>query len=284
MPRPTDRLAFRATKAATGTKAMLSESDTRTIRILSDMAGLLALAIAGYSIVAFDIYRPIVPDHQLGGTLSQDIGTLVCTLALLVLPRLARREPKAWLIWAGFAGFLWYNYALYAFEAIYTILYPAYLALVALSFYALVLFALKVRPAALRHGPRPPPRRTAALVLLAIIAMIAPIWLSIMVPAIGDARAPEASSIFALDLGFVFPLMVVCAIALLRARPVGDLLAIPLLIKASSIGLSVLLGTLLQPLFGRPIAWADVPVYALLGIIPLAVAMPFWRRLTVATD
>jgi hypothetical protein len=51
----------------------------------------------------------------------------------------------------------------------------------------------------------------------------------------------------------------------------GDLLAVPVLVKMATLGLSVLLGTLISPLYGLPLKPFDVAVYAALGAVPLAI-------------
>ena len=67
-----------------------------------------------------------------------------------------------------------------------------------------------------------------------------------------------------------------------REDSLGDALAIPVLIKVGTLGISVLLGTLLAPWFGQEIDPASVGIYALLGLGPLVFVVPFLLSLGVA--
>ena len=84
-----------------------------------------------------------------------------------------------------------------------------------------------------------------------------------------------------LDFVFVIPLMLLTAVLLLKKGMFGDLLAIPVLIKAGSIGLSVLVGTLISPLFGLPARPEEIATYALLGFGPLLLILPWMRGIRV---
>ena len=107
------------------------------------------------------------------------------------------------------------------------------------------------------------------------------LWLSILLPAMRSRIPPAASTIFVLDLAFFLPLLTIEAGLLFKKEALGDALVIPILIKVGTLGVSVLLGTLIAPWFGQEIDVASVGIYALLGIGPLLFAVPFLRSLGV---
>jgi hypothetical protein len=129
---------------------------------------------------------------------------------------------------------------------------------------------------------KPPPRRSTAIHFGLMIVMFAGLWLSILLPSMATRVPPDGNAIFVQDLAFVLPLLAVTARLLWLGRPMGDLLAVPVLVKMATLGLSVLLGTLIAPLYGQPLKPADVAVYAALGAVPLAILPIFLSRLRAA--
>jgi hypothetical protein len=217
-----------------------------------------------------------VPAAFLPGTLSQDVVSLLAGLAVLVTGRAIRRgSARAWLVWLGLLGYLFYAYSVYAFERVYSLQFLTYVAIVGLTLWAVILFFARADLQRLEAvTSRPLPRRSVAVYLLVLAATFAALWLSQVVPAIGAQRPPDGSTIFVLDLSFFLPLLVVEAGLLLRRRPLGDALGVPVLVLMSLIGASVLLGALLAPLFGHPFDPGGLVVYALLGLVSAGLA--FW--------
>lgn len=264
---------------------MIPQHRRRTPQVLSALAALLALLTAGVSLSDLGVYRPMTPEALLPGAASQDLVTILASLGIgLCLLGVRRGQEKLWLVWAGLLAYLTYGYALYAFERVYNEFYLAYVAILGLSVYGIGAFVAGADLAAVVSRPeRPPPRRATAGLLLTLLFLFVTLWLSILIPAMTSRTPPPGSAIFVLDLAFFLPLVGLEAILLLRASTLGDALAIPVLVKLGTLGTSVLLGTLLAPLFGGRIVLADVGVYSLLGIVPLAFLTVFWRRITVAT-
>jgi hypothetical protein len=250
--------------------------------VLGTMAAGAAIMAAVAGLAVPTLYTPSTPAELLPGAVSQDIMTLaVAVMALALLPRLRRGASRGWAVWLGLMGYLVYSYALYAFEKTMNPVYLLYVAVLSLALWAiLTAFANRV-PMAL--GPadpaHPPPRRAVAVFLLAMVGMFTLLWLSILIPA-SVAREPQpGTAIFVQDLAFVLPFLVVTARLLWLGRPLGDLLAIPVLVKMATLGLSVLLGTLISPLYGLPLKPFDVALYACLGAVPLIFLPLMLRRL-----
>jgi len=249
---------------------------------LSDAAAILTLAAVAAALMLPDPYVA-VPEHLRPGAWSQDAISAPAALALLTVnARIRAGWQKGWLIWAGLVGYLVYAYGLYAFDRVMNPAYPLYLAILSLSAFAAFGFLRAVNPGALRLGARSAPRRLVAGLFALLLALFVPLWLVHLVPAMA-ARAPlPGQTIFVLDLAFALPLVAVTAVMLWRGSPVGDLLAIPMLMKVAVLGVSVFLGTFYTwALFDGPFLPFDLALYALMGFGPAALILPVWRGLRV---
>lgn len=249
---------------------------------LSDAAAVLTLAAVAAALLLPDPYAA-VPDHLRPGAWSQDTISAHAALALLAVNRRLRRGwTKGWLIWAGLLGYLVYAYGLYSFDRVMNPAYPLYLAVLAASTPALMLFVRAVDPGRLTSAPRPPPRRAGAGLFGLLVVLFVALWLSQLLPAMA-ARAPlPGQTIFVLDLAFALPLTGLTAWLLWRAHPVGDLLAIPMLMKVAVLGVSVFLGTFYTwAFFDGPFLAFDLALYALMGFGPALLIWPVWRGLEV---
>lgn len=262
---------------------MVTISERSVLFVLSGIASIIALGVAGYSLTHPSIYRELIPDRFLPGTFSQDMVSVLAAFGLLLCIGLIRRGRSiAWLVWTGLLGYLFYAYALYSFDRLYTPLFLFYLAIMGCTIYALILFfrCADLSVLQLRPGRKHPPRKPVAALFLLLAVLFVVLWLSIIIPGMRDRTPPEGNSILVLDLAFVLPLLAIEARLLAEKAPLGDVLAIPILIKAGTLGLSVLIGTLLAPWFNQEIQFGSVLIYALMGGGPLLLILPFLRALT----
>ncbi len=264
---------------------MIDTKRKQRLFLLSAIAATVALCVAGYSLLDMGVYEPSTPKDLLPGAASQDVLSIVAALGVLICVILLQRgKEKLWLIWAGLVGYLFYAYALYSFDRVYNPLFLGYVAIVGLCIYSLIVFFMQATLPG-RIGPkadRTPPRKAAAGLLFILAIMFLFLWLSILLPAMRTRVAPDGNAIFVMDLSFFVPLLMLEATMLLRKRPLGDALAIPLLIKMGTLGVSVMLGALLAPAFGQPLDAASIGIYALLGLGPLALAVPFMQSIRVS--
>ena len=246
---------------------------------LSSLAALLALGLSLSGLAWPDQYQPMTPARLMPGTLSQDVVSLAAALGLLGLSRpLSQPGPaRLWLVWLGLLGYLAYAYGLYAFETVVNPLYLGYVAVFGLALWSVFVFFARADRSLVR--PVAPPRRVTAMLFALLAALFFGLWLSILIPATASRTPPEGATIFVFDLAFALPALVACAALLWRGGPWGDLLALPLLMKLATLGLSVLIGTLIGPLWGVPAALTDVATYAVLALLPAALVPLWWRAL-----
>lgn len=262
---------------------MIATSDRIVLFWMSGALAGLAGAAAVSGLVVPSLYRPMTADALMPGVAGQDLLTvLAATGVSLCLLGVRRGAERLWLVWVGLVGYLLYAYALYAFERIYNPLFLVYVAILGLSVYSLIVFFRAADLKTVRATPDPAPPRTATgAFLLGLVALFVVMWLSMLVPALAARTPPDGSAIFVLDLAFFLPLLVIEGALLLRGSALGDALAIPVLVKLTTLGASVLLGTLLQPMYGVAIRVADVLVYGAMAFAPVVALIPFLRRIEV---
>ena len=262
---------------------MIGETGQRILFYLTAVIALLVIVAAGFGIGDVAIYTPMTPDRMLPGAVSQDIISLAAALGLVACLVLARRGwAPAWPIWLGLMAYMFYAYALYAFEGVYNAFYLIYVAILGGSVYAMIVFFRFADLSRLVYATdMHPPRRVLAALFMVLVVLFAGLWLSILVPAMAQRQAPDGGTIFVLDLAFVLPLLVIESVLLWRGTKLGDVLALPLVIKVATLGISVFVGTLLGPAFDLKLALEDVAVYAVLGFGPLVFVPLFTRGLEI---
>ena len=160
----------------------------RTESLLSALIVLLAVPAHLTGLLRPGIYRdPAVLLPQNFGT---DLVTLLLGVPLLAITALAtaRGSLRARVLWLGALGFLTYDYGMYALGVRWNPLFLVYLALFALSLYALIVGmvgtdASRVRPDLTRR----PPGRSVAAYLITVAVLVAALWLAEEVPAVFTA-------------------------------------------------------------------------------------------------
>lgn len=244
---------------------------------LSTLSGLPALGLALAGLAAPGLYQPMTPDRLMPGTLSQDLISLAAALGLLSLagPLARGGSARLWLVWTGLLGYLAHACGLYAFESLVNPLFLGYVATFSLAVWAIFVFFARAELRAI--APVGAPRRLTAGLFALLTLLFAGLWLATLGPAMAARVAPEGATIFVFDLALVLPALAVTATLLWRGAPWGDVLALPLLIKAATLGLSVLIGTLIAPAWGLPRVAGDVAVYAALTALPAGLVGPWWR-------
>jgi hypothetical protein len=205
------------------------------------------------------------------GSRAQDYITIPAALALLVMTLvfLARPGYKLFIVMLGLAGYLFYGYGLYAIQGQYTLLYPAYVAVFGLALYGLIVGigafdqTAEVRlPKGLRYA--------AGAFLLAIPVILVPVWLIRMGADVAKRLPGETYGVFVLDLGIVFPALVIITVMLLRNRALGILLAGVALMKVLTVCLSVAVGEwYVAGWGGYPANYGNIAVFAALTAVSL---------------
>lgn len=213
-------------------------------------AVIVALALPAHLIglLVHSIYHDpaiVLPQNQ--GT---DLVTLCVVVPLLAFTTAATRSgsPRARLLWLGALGCLVYAYGMYALGVRWNELFLLYVALFGLSLFALIIGLVgtnadRVRAALAGRVPA----QSVAIYLIAIAVMVAALWLveelratvgGVVPPSVAQFETPT-NIVHVFDLGVVLPAMALAAVMLLRDRPWGYVLSGMLLVKATTIGVWV---------------------------------------------
>ncbi|HSK34337.1 MAG TPA: hypothetical protein VK903_12690 [Propionicimonas sp.] len=164
---------------------------------------------------------------------GQDVVTLFVAVPLLVLGLVleVRGSSRGRVLWLAMLFYALYSYLFYAVGAAFNVFFLLYVAIVGLALYALLSSVprLVLEPA----GTRVAARVVGVAYLLVVATGLAVLWTAMslgylftgVVPAPIVASGHPTGVVFAIDLVFLVPPMVLGAIGLLRRRAFGGFLA-----------------------------------------------------------
>lgn len=268
--------------------AELHSSHT-AMRAAACLAFPLALLVALASLGG--IVMPSIYARETASWAAQGIGQDWVNL-LLVVPWLLvsavltlRGSRRAVLLLGGGLIYTLYSYVIYAFAVHFNALFLVYCVSLGLSFFALLLLLRALLEEDVRAWyDRRAPVRTAGGLQLAIAVIFAFLWLSEVIPALVQGRAPASlraggfftNPVHVLDLSIFLPALAVSGVLMLRRRASGFLLA-PLLL-----GFAVLMATAIAGMIvlmsQRGVA-IDASGSIVLGVLALASAAVLARLL-----
>jgi hypothetical protein len=227
------------------------------------------------------------------GFRGTDAVTLFVSLPLLVFFYwLAKRgSPNAPLAMTGMLFYFLYNSASMTFSAAFNALFLVYTALFSASFFAVVFALTSLDADALVQRVRPGfPRRGMAIFLFVAGFGTLLVWTSELLPPLLAGSAPEVlgpyTTLFThgLDLAVIVPTTVLTGILLWQRKPLGYLLAAPLLILISLVGVVVIAQTVSQTLAGLIFAIGVyigmVGSWIVLGAFAIGLTVAFFRNLS----
>ena len=156
------------------------------------------------------------------------------------------------------------------FSAAFNSLFLVYTALFSASFFAFVYAITGVSPHFLAdHLSSTVPRRGTAVFLFVTGLGVLFIWLSEIIGPLLQGQVPaEALGPYttmvthALDMAIIAPATMLTGVYLLRREPIGYLLAVPLLILCTLIGVVVIAQTVFQTIAGM-----TLPIGAYIGLV-----------------
>jgi hypothetical protein len=235
----------------------------------------VALAVTGLGAFWPGIYWREKPASVVGGVVSDHLDLFLILPALIITTVLARRGSlRALLVWIGTLGYLCYNFPIYLFEVHFNVMFPAYCAVMGLSFYGLLGVREFLVPGevAKTYGPGAPRRSiAAAFILLALSAAareLQEIVLAIragQIPAAAAAAGQFTDPIHVLDLCFLLPALVIAAVMLLRRKEMGFTLAPVLSVVLILISIEVIAMVVVEKGFGGDLTPAIV--FAVPGVL-----------------
>jgi hypothetical protein len=218
----------------------------RDLRFVYGLSLGLGVLLASASVVGLasglgGLYEPYPPSEA--GLFAQDLVVLFVALPLLVASIwLARRGSVAGLLaWAGALFYAAYTYYFMVIGA-FTILFPVYIAIVALAMYALLalLFALDAARVAQAIGDRGPRRPMAAFFLVTVVLFIV-LWGGLVASSLaaGEGLDPVQHLVVAIDGAILLPILGYAGVQLLRRATSAPVLAGLLIVKAGLTGFTL---------------------------------------------
>ena len=222
-----------------------------------------------------------------GQTFGQDIANLVAAVALFIAVYFVNKgSVKAFLVWIGVLLALLYAYVIYAFDIHFNSLFLVYVAIVGLSFYALVGSMIHLHLDNLQpYFVATTKARPVSVFLLLVAVLFALLWLSEDIPALLTGKIPPSvtenglltNPVHVLDLGLLLPAMIITSILLWRRKLLGYLLAIPLLVFSILTGIGILTTFLAMSREGVPTSVGIEAFIAIIIVVSLVLSVLFLR-------
>lgn len=239
------------------------------------VVALPALAASVWGVINPEIYNEVAAENVIPGMISQDLITIVASVALLLFSLLKTKNSKIQIIPLSLLAYLFYGYAIYGLEQIYNSWYIVYLAIMTLSFWALIygLLSLDTKVIHLLQPALWLKYLTAGFSLF-IPLLFYFLWISQLIPLMqsGD-RIDYTFSIFILDMVLVLPAFLVSAFLILKKNALGYIFSTMLFFKAFTLLFSVGLGALIKPVFSQPANTSEGAFYIILSILFLGLAV-----------
>lgn len=233
--------------------------------------GVIALIAAVMGVFKPEMYNPVVSTQIMPGVFTQDVLVILAAIVLIILAMWIQQDDyRKLIVIIGILGFFFYAYGIYSIEQIYTALYPLYLSILALSFYALIYSMSSLNNSAIEELKLTPVIRYGAAVYGIFIAvMFNFIWISKLIPLLQTGERIEYTfSVYIIDLVFVMPAFVISALLAIRKRAVGVIGLPALFILGTGILSPLALAELLKPLrYGMPVNPGEFWLYSILSIV-----------------
>ncbi len=229
-----------------GAEYGLNRNRSRVTAIMTLILSVLVLFASLAGILIERIYKDVVStgtitEFMSAGSVAQDIISVPLALLLVLLSVLFLKRPdyKVFITMLGLAGYFFYGYGLYLIHGQYTSIYLIYLIIFSLSIYSVVYGLLSFSAELIIRTSMPKASRNSiSIFLYFIVFMMGFAWIMRMLPDI-SRHIPQATyGVYILDLGIVFPSIIITATLLIRSKPFGNILAGVVLIKTIMVCLS----------------------------------------------
>jgi hypothetical protein len=261
---------------------------TRGLTAVFVLSGLVAIllavtSVAGLAFGTRGLYRP--DPGTLPTFIGQDLITLFVLLPLLVLTmwHVRRGSLRALLLWSGLLVYIAYSYAYYLISPEFNPLYLAYISIVSMSGYGLLVLLLSIDADELKtRFSDATPVRWAGAFLLFMALLMASKWIGSILAALASGSQPPAKDlgVWPMDLVIAFPAMFWGGIWLLRHQPLGYLVGGLLLVKAASVGVTLVVTSWLVTWWGEPLD-PMLPAYAIVGLGGVLLSALYLRNVGV---
>jgi hypothetical protein len=260
---------------------------SKTALWLSVIDALLVLLASASGIFLKSIYARETPSWAVQG-IGQDIVNLVAVVVLLIAAYFVNTgSVKAFLVWSGVLLYLLYAYIIYAFDVHFNSLFLVYVAILGLSFYALVSSVMHMHLDSLQASFSANTKARAVSVFLLLLGIVFYLlWLREDIPALLIGNIPPSvtasnlptNPVHILDLGLYLPAMLITALLLWRRKLLGYLLAGPLLVFSILTGTAILAIFLVTSSKGMPTSVGVEAFIAIIIVVSLILSVLYIRE------
>jgi hypothetical protein len=215
------------------------KSENGSLKITLMILSIITLLISGFSLFNQQVYAERMNRITLFELQGQDVVTTFISLFLVAfIPFTDLKKAKIRVVVIGCLAYLFYIYAYFSFGVITSIFYFLYIVITGLSFYCIIWMFTKIASdGQIITVSEKYPRKAISIFLFLSIAMVTGIEIrDIMVFTILQNNAINPFYVFyILDIGIVFPGIIISSILNLRRKAWGYLLSGISLIKVSTI-------------------------------------------------
>ena len=260
---------------------------SKTALWLSVLDALLVLLASASGILLKSIYARETPSWAVQG-IGQDIVNLVAVVVLCIAAYYVNKgSVKAFLVWNGVLLYLLYAYIIYAFDIHLNSLFLVYVAILGLSFYALVGSVIHMHLDSLHASFSVTTKARLVSVFLLVLGIVfSLLWLREEIPALVAGTIPlsvtqanvPTNPVHILDLGLYLPAMLMTALLLWRRKLLGYLLAGPLLVFCSLMGTAILVIFLVMSSTGTPTSVGIEAFFAIILVVSLLLSVLYIRE------
>ena len=260
---------------------------SKTVLWLSVIDALLVLLASASGILLKNIYARETPSWA-AQAIGQDIVNLVAVVVLCIAAYFVNKgSVKAFLIWSGVLLYLIYAYVIYAFDVHLNSLFLVYVAILGLSFYALVGSVIHIHLASLHVSFSATTKaRLVSVFFLVLGILFYVLWLREDIPALITGTIPPSvtqanlptNPVHILDLGLYLPAMLMTALLLWRRKLLGYLLAGPLLVFSILTETAIFVIFLVMSSTGTPTSVGIEAFFALIIVVSLVLTVLYLRE------
>jgi hypothetical protein len=220
--------------------------------------------------------------------IAQDWVTVFMGIPLLIISCFFSRKGflRGRILLAGTLAYFLYTYMSYSLLCMYNPLFLVYVALMSMSFFALVLVLLSFDLNELKNVFSDDlPVKTIGIIMICFASAIALMWLGRILPPLLQGTVPSGLEhyttlvIQAMDLGFVIPVSILSAILLIRREPVGLLLSAIMCMKGATMLTSLTAMVINQYAAGVKMTIAEIVIFPAANILVLVGVFIFMKKI-----
>lgn len=248
---------------------------------MSFLIGVVALYASLKGVLCINIYQDIydsgvISRHIIWASKAQDIVSAFIAVGIIIMSVL-NTIKQGFLKSVALIGFVWYflyAYGLYVMQGAYTSIYPLYLVIFGLSVYAMIIGLNSYSIEETKNSLLSRKLRTMFIIFfIMIVAFLTPIWMMKMLGDVNLRQPGDTYAVFIMDLGVVFPAMIITVYLLVKKSGYAIILAGICLIKTFTLCLSWTFAEWTKPVGGQPVELqmaGTSAVLCVLGLVLLA--------------